>query len=67
MRGMHSSTSHFQKFFVVYNFSLTSSLFNSNNPNVLGTHNRKYTNKMHRNRRSTQKGQKIKQNLPEKF
>ena len=51
MSGMHLPTSHFQKCFDVYIFSMTWNLFDG---------------KMHRNRRSTQnQGQKIKQKLPE--
>ena len=44
----------------VYNFTIISNLFDSNNPYALSTHNRKCENKMHHIWLSTQnQGQKI--------
>ena len=52
MRGMHLPTSHFQKNFDVYNFSIILNLFDSNKLYALRTQNRKCANKMHHNWRS---------------
>ena len=68
MRGMHPLPVIFENVFYVYNFSIMSNLFDSDNPLALSTHNRKCANKCiifdeaHRIR-----VKKYKQNLPENY
>ena len=52
----------------VFNFSMTSKLFDSNKPYAISMHYRKRANKMHHISQSTQnRVQKFKQNLPENY
>ena len=68
MRGMHPLPAIFKVVLNVYNFSITSNLFDSDKPYVLSTFNRKCANKMHHILRSTQiRVKQFEQNLPENY